>query len=652
MNREKHRIFLEILLPLFVLLAGLLTAGCEKRRRSAAPAPPPEAPRVPSPLDGKGAASLLPPLEVRAREARSWHILYTAGKGGIHPGGSIWVQVPPFWNWTPPQNEHSHMAGYVSASVNSAEAKIQLETIPMERIILVGVVKGFLREGETIAVVYGDDGGGKNPEARALADRFAEEGERFFIKVDGDGDKFFQPLQEHPTFRVLPREIRSLTISVPSFVKVGDPFPVTLAALDGYLNRAEGFEGKVKVFVLQGGGGIELPEEVGFPKESRGAVRFFTTAKETGIFNLVAEWKEMEILRVSNPLFVLEKSPEFNLYWGDLQGHSNWSDGSASPRQFHEYARDVAGLQVVALTDHDHHGLLPLDEAPHLWEDLKTIAAEFNEPGRFVAFPAYEWTSWKYGHKHVLFLKDDAPLLSNVDPRYDTPRRLWDGLKGREALTISHHTGWGEAPTDWNFYDPLFETVVEIYSVHGSSEYFNCPECVHRPARGSFVQDALSRGHLLGIVGSGDTHNGHPGIDGPPVITGGIAGIYARNLSREGIFEALRARRVYGTSGSRIILDFRVNGAMMGSVLKLSSPDDPREITVEVVGHKAIERIEVLKNNTAVFVKEGGGLASTLTLRDPEPAKKGDFYYVRVTQADDDKEKAWSSPIWIDWQKG
>jgi hypothetical protein len=215
-------------------------------------------------------------------------------------------------------------------------------------------------------------------------------------------------------------------------------------------------------------------------------------------------------------------------------------------------------------------------------------------------------------------------------------------------MTISHHTGWGSAATDWSFYNPALEPVVEIYSVHGSSEYFGCDECVRQPAKGSFVLDALLRGHRLGIVASGDTHTGHPGLTGPPGLTGGLVGIYARELTREAVFDALRARRVYGTSGSRMILDFRVNEKIMGSVLKLKSARDPRVLSVLAVGHKVIDRIEIMKKDKLVYSHEGKGIMETLSLQDPEPAKKGDFYYVRVVQRDKDSEIAWSSPIWIE----
>jgi len=45
----------------------------------------------------------------------------------------------------------------------------------------------------------------------------------------------------------------------------------------------------------------------------------------------------------------------------------------------------------------------------------------------------------------------------------------------------------------------------------------------------------------------------------------GVTGVYATDLTREAIFEALRERRTYGTTGDRIIVDWRLDGHPMGS---------------------------------------------------------------------------------------
>ena len=52
------------------------------------------------------------------------------------------------------------------------------------------------------------------------------------------------------------------------------------------------------------------------------------------------------------------------------------------------------------------------------WEDLIAAADEFNEPGRFTTFFAFEWTSLVKGnnlHRNVIF-RDGAEKVSQIVP--------------------------------------------------------------------------------------------------------------------------------------------------------------------------------------------------------------------------------------------
>ena len=109
--------------------------------------------------------------------------------------------------------------------------------------------------------------------------------------------------------------------------------------------------------------------------------------------------------------------------------------------------------------------------------------------------------------------------------------------------------------------------MTEIVSVHGSSEAPDAPAVIHEPVAGHFVRDALARGYRLGFVGSGDSHDGHPGAFTTDPAEGGLAAILSEELTREGVLRALRARRVYATNGARIVLRVALGGAPMGGVV-------------------------------------------------------------------------------------
>ena len=125
-----------------------------------------------------------------------------------------------------------------------------------------------------------------------------------------------------------------------------------------------------------------------------------------------------------------------------------------------------------------------------------------------------------YGHRHVLYAEDDGQIFSSIDRAYETPAQLWAALRGYNALTFADHSAGGPIATDWSIApDPVFEPVTEIVSVHGTSEAADSPALIYSPVAGNFVRNALDRGYHLGFIGSGDSHDGHPGLvqlAGPP----------------------------------------------------------------------------------------------------------------------------------------
>jgi hypothetical protein len=289
--------------------------------------------------------------------------------------------------------------------------------------------------------------------------------------------------------------------------------------------------------------------------------------------------------------------------------------------------------------------MLFLDHHESMWEEIRRQASRFHEPGRFVTFPGFEWTSWVHGHRHVIFPDDDGKVLSSIDPSYESPTRLWDALQGSNAITIAHHTAGHPVATNWSIPpDPRFETVSEIVSVHGSSEAADSPTKVRGAQRGHFVRDALDRGYRLGFVGSGDGHDGHPGLTWIAAGIGGMAGILSEDLTREGVLEAIRARRVYATSGPRVFLRASLDGEPMGSVLAAS--DRERAFEVEAIAPRAIDRIDLIRSGKVVERVPCDALRECTFSRGLTGLRSGEYVYVRLIQQDGGL--AWSSPFFLD----
>ena len=428
-------------------------------------------------------------------------------------------------------------------------------------------------------------------------------------------------------------------IKAPSIVVENETFEVKVSTLDPLDNWDRSFTGTI---MLDGEDGLSLPREVEIAPRDSGLAIARARAERVGKYRIRSSTLDGSIESESDPILCIPGKPEYNLYWGDLQGHSGISDGTGSPGEYYQYARYVSGMDVSALTDHDALGLLPLDEHPELWEKIMSTANSHYEPGKFVTFLAYEWTSWTYGHRHILFPGERAELYSFRDPRSDTPSELGELLSPWKAIAIPHHPAGGPINVDWDHHDDRYEPLVEICSVHGNSDSPGAPMQIYRPVKGSFVTDALQRGYRLGILASGDTHDGHPGRKSAGAPSMGIAGIWANSLSREGIWDALLARRTYGTSGERIILRFKIDGHWMGEIVPLSGPDDI-EVEIFAVGTSHVSKVEVLEREEVIktILPTGDEALFRFEWRAEPPA----FYRVRITQ--EDGGMAWSSPIWF-----
>jgi hypothetical protein len=590
------------------------------------------APRHPS--DGGGRAWLESgPAKTPAGSVGSWSLVYEAGPEGIAVGGMVLLQVSPFWGWSTPQVEAEVAPGYTRVSTEAEGVLLSAETLDQQ---LLGIRVGGrpLREGEGVRIDYGAGPRG------AHADRYAESASHFWVSVDGDGDGIRGLLADSPVVAIGPGPPTRLVLTLPSVVRPGQVVPMTIAVLDAVGNAWPAVEGQV---TLGATGGASLPPSVALSLADRGRAVVDVTAAEEGTVSVEAHGPG-RLEGVSNPLVVSSTLPR--IYWGDLHGHSGLSDGTGTPEDYYRYARDVAALDVAALTDHDHWGMQPLDVTPGLWKEICEQTKAFHEPGQFVTLLGYEWTSWLQGHRHVLYFGDEGKVLSSVDPKFESPLQLWEALRGRPVITITHHTAGGPIAANWEIPpDPELEPVTEVASVHGSSEAPDSPRLIYRPIEGNFARDALDRGYRLGFVGSGDSHDGHPGLAHLAAPSGGLVAILARELTRESVLAALRARRVYATNGPRIVLDATLDGAPMGSAVA-GSAGTSRVLEVTAVAPEILDHIDLVRSETVVRTFAGAG-SRELSLSEPiDDLEPGEYLYVRVVQVDGGA--AWSSPFFVD----
>ncbi len=502
---------------------------------------------------------------------------------------------------------------------------------------------GDFEPGDKIVITYGDTD--QHPHG-VRVQPFPENPARPFlcvVDVQGDGE-----LREaagspiHPVVVSGPAE--RVMVAVPSLLSPGEGFDVRFAVLDRNLTPPrEPYCGSVE-------------------QEAASEPLLDDDSTEQGVV-----WARVRTdvgEAVSNPALVFPGKTD-NLYWGDLHAQckyhqwkplENRGDSTLSPAELHQYAKECSLLDFVAITN----GWCPHPQNPG-WEETQQAAIDAYQPGRYVAFKGWECGMGPQGDRCLIYREAD------VEPNFEIPRAGGDCPTNAHALlkfcrespyhiiTINHSF---MKYLDWSVFDPELDRVIEVYSCWGSYEARNDnPLNSKRRPRNQSAMYALSLGYTPGFVAAGDSHVGYPGrslmFADPNWCQNwkaGLAAVFAPELTREAVWDALYHRRCYGTTGERIVLLFSLNDQPMGSILEYPADDDRlvrRELQVTVCGTDLIRRVDVLKNNGLMhrYQPESDRAEFTVVDQLDEPPTTRDWYYVRVFQAD--KNAAWSSPIYI-----
>ena len=620
--------------------------------------------------DEYGRITMSPREDIVAGSMVTLSFEYTVGEKGLAEGGSLRIAMPnDAWGWPlvplhrffqKGRERGGYDDGYVGYGRKNVRVELESDTAAWidldaeERCptgvpnaegggwshhIVAHVRDTDLQPGDVIRVTYGDTTWGEDGvEAQRVCPTPRD---RFHAYVDVAGTREFLELPgDELTVTVVPTPPAQINVVAPSVVRPGQPFEVKLAVMDEFRNRPDrSFVGDVRVGSEDSR--MAVPGSVGFTEAGANlAVIEGAWSYERGVHRLGAEFAEGGRRSLSNPIWCTER--DLNIYWGDLHCQSMWhSDSIGTPDEGYEYGRDVALLDFMGITDSGGN----LKEG---WIDTQEAANRHYEPGRFVTFKGFEFGGTGSGHRNVIYRDCEVePIIEELrGASYET---LFECLRGREVISIPHHTkSW----TDWDVFDPELECLVEVYSCWGSGVEHNDPLWEKSEKPGSGVFNALARGYRFGFIGCGDSHSGMPGRSYPQdrqwcvMRKSGFTGVYAPQLTREAIFDALKARRVYATTGVRMVLEFSVNDVPMGGELDLVDPTAPRIIRIHAMGENDIAHLKIVKNNETLFLRECRGDDEYFEYHDTTEARDGDWYYVRVVQVDE--ETAWSSPVWVE----
>ena len=357
---------------------------------------------------------------------------------------------------------------------------------------------------------------------------------------------------------------------------------------------------------------------------------------------------------------------QYQLYFGQLHSHTQYSDGAGSLDAALDYVKNLpesANVQFVAFTDHSNYFdttgaanpegalydmSLASASSQETWNSYRSSVAAFNEAnaGSLVALAGFEMT-WSGGPGHIntfntpgIVSRNNSTLNNKTD--YAGMRAYYALLsqqEGADSLSQFNHPGntFGTFG-DFAFWDPVIDS--RMYMVEAGNGEGQIGAGGYYPSYEYYTM-ALDKGWHLAPTNNQDNHKGRWGNanDARDVIL-------TDDFSEEGIYDALRAMRMYATEDKNLEIGYTVNGMLLGSSLT----EVPEKLNIHVTvndpdASDTITKVEVIVNSgkTAYTWDDPAVLATgdlSVTL-DPDYS----YYYIRVTQGDGDL--AVTAPVWV-----
>ncbi|MEZ4664792.1 MAG: DUF3604 domain-containing protein, partial [Caldilineaceae bacterium] len=384
---------------------------------------------------------------------------------------------------------------------------------------------------------------------------------------------------ESPTVAVAAAEMQKLVCLLPSQAAVGQAVDIFVKGEDQWRNPTPAPVGVA--FAWEGTGDVEIAngQLIG-----RRAGQGYLTAR-VGAFTCH-----------SNPLIIHAPPSTVKRYWGDLHAQTGETVGVGTPDEYFTFGREWGRLDFTSHQGNDFQ----ITDA--FWRELNETTSRFHADGKFVVFPGYEWSasSPTGGDHNVFYRREGHPIMRSshwlapeIPPNALSPAHPADVFYSRmkqhvplDEVLVCMHVG-GRYANMRDYFDQELITLVELVSCWGVFEWM--------------LWDAIDKGYMVGIMCNSDGHHGRPGAEGAGMaefgIENGLTCVLAETLTRDAVFDALKARRCYGTTGPRMLLDFAAGASPMGSVLTGHST---LELAAGVIGAAPLESLQLFQGRELI----------------------------------------------------
>ena len=359
---------------------------------------------------------------------------------------------------------------------------------------------------------------------------------------------------------------------------------------------------------------------------------------------------------------------QFAAYFGQLHSHTaEYSDGSGTLDEALNYVEGIPendNVDFVAFTDHSNYfdSTSAPNPAEALYDTSKMTSASTNKWTEYnskidafndkstdrIALAGYEMT-WSGGPGHIntfntpgIVSRNNSTLNNKTgDAGLQAYYNLLieAGSKGVASINQLNHPGttFGNF-SDFAYYTPALDNYVQLVEVGNGEGQIGAGG--YYPSYEQYIM-ALDKGWHVAPTNNQDNHKGSWGNanDARNVI-------YADSLTEDGLFDAIRERRLYATEDKNLEISYTLDGHMMGSQLGTKDVGENVDIAVTVYDpdyNDAISKVEVVVNSGRVAytwdsIPASGELSCTI------PAAYS-YYFIRVTQMDGNL--AVTAPVWV-----
>jgi len=361
-------------------------------------------------------------------------------------------------------------------------------------------------------------------------------------------------------------------------------------------------------------------------------------------------------------------------YFGQLHSHTTASDGAGSLEDALKYIWNTArsnNVQFVSFTDHSNYfdgsdlggvnpagALYDMGLAPELaqakWSSYKSAVAAFNtaHSGEMLALAGFEMT-WSGGPGHIntfntpgIVSRNNTELNDKTNASKDQGMQNYYDLlsqsEGATSVSQFNHPGTTFGTfSEFAYWDPIIDQRISLVEVGngegaiGSGGYF--------PSYSEYTK-ALDKGWHVAPTNNQDNHKGYWGDANTARSV-----IYTNDFTEQGLYQAMKDRRVYATEDKNLNILYTVNGMVMGTLIT----DVPETLSIKGVINDPdttdrISKVELIVNGGRVHYTwsniDSNSYTAEVTFT-KEEIKDYSYFYLRITEAD--KDIAVTAPVWV-----